>query len=199
MRDRAELANVAARREARAKGEVCNMNDPMQCCVSKRLVTAGEEVIQLLRQADKSVVTAESCTGGLVAACLTHGRNASACFHGAFVVYSKSQKSHALGVDRELLRLRGAVNSEVAIQMAEGALKRSVASIALSITGVLGPDPDEDQNPPGLVFLGLAQAGRPTVANRLSLPHCEPDKVREQTVLRAFELLTRALHDATPG
>jgi nicotinamide-nucleotide amidase len=169
------------------------VRDHMQCCVSEKLVKAGSDAIRLLRKQDKSVVTAESCTGGLVAACLTHGRDASSSFHGAFVVYSKALKAQVLGVDRELLHQRGAVNAEVAAQMAEGALRCSPASLAISITGVLGPDPDEDQNPPGLVFLGLAQAGQPTISNRLELPGCEPDTVREQTVLRALELLSQTL------
>lgn len=147
--------------------------------------------MQRLRRTDARVVTAESCTGGLVAACLTHGKEASSCFHGAFVVYTKQQKHRALGVDTELLRDQGAVNTEVAIQMAEGALRQSHASLSLAITGVLGPDPDEDGNQPGVVFLALARSGAPTQVVRHDFSPSPPDSVRQQTVLAALDLLER--------
>src|SRR3954469_21184906 len=114
----------------------------MQCCIDESLTKKAAGVMQCLRESGSTVVTAESCTGGLVAACLTHGRQASDCFHGAFVVFTKEQKGQALGVDSGLLREAGAVNAEVAIEMAEGALQRSRASLSLAITGILGPDPD---------------------------------------------------------
>jgi len=145
--------------------------------------------MQRLRHSDLTVVTAESCTGGLVAACLTCGKEASSCFPGAFVVYTKRQKFQVLGVDQKLLAEKGAVNSEVAQQMAEGALHKSHASLALAITGVLGPDPDEDDNPPGLVYLALAQRGAPTHVIKHDFSPAPPDSVREQTVLRALDLL----------
>src|SRR3569833_420091 len=138
----------------------------MQCCIDENLPGKAERVLQRLRKSEATVVTAESCTGGLVAACLTHGKEASSSFQGAFVVYTKQQKHQALGVSEELLREAGAVNSEVAIAMAEGALQRSTASLSIAITGVLGPDPDEDDNPPGLVYLALARRGQPTLVAR---------------------------------
>jgi len=164
----------------------------MQCCIHEDLTRKAEAAVRQLRRSDSTVVTAESCTGGLVAAALTHGKEASACFHGAFVAYTKQQKSQALGVDERLLREQGAVNPEVALQMAEGALRRSQASMAIAITGVLGPDPDEDDNKPGLVYLALARAGRATEVVKLNYTGAHPDAVREQTVLRALELLERA-------
>jgi len=144
-----------------------------------------------LRETETTVVTAESCTGGLVAACLTHGKEASSSFQGSFVVYTKQQKHRALGVDAELLREKGAVNPEVAIQLAEGALRQSQASLSLAITGVLGPDPDEDGNKPGLVYLALARAGAPTQVVRRDFSPSPPDSVRQQTVLDALDLLER--------
>ena len=157
--------------------------------IHENLTGRAEAVMQRLRHSDLTVVTAESCTGGLVAACLTCGKEASSCFHGAFVVYTKRQKSQVLGVDQKLLAEEGAVNSEVARQMAEGALQKSQASLALAITGVLGPDPDEDGNPPGLVYLALARRGSPTHVIRQDFSPSPPDVVREQTVLRALGLL----------
>jgi nicotinamide-nucleotide amidase len=164
----------------------------MHCCIHEDLTRKAEAAMRQLRKSGTTVVTAESCTGGLVAACLTHGKAASSCFHGAFVAYTKQQKNRVLGVDENLLRERGAVNTEVARQMAEGALQRSEATLAIAITGVLGPDPDEDANPAGVVYLALARAGQPTEVVQLNYSGAHPDAVREQTVLRALELLERA-------
>lgn len=164
----------------------------MRRCIHENLIEQAEAVMDLLRDSNLAVVTAESCTGGLIAACLSHGKDASACFHGAFVTYTKTQKGEVLGVDSRLLREEGAVNTEVARQMAEGALKRSQASLAVSVTGVLGPDPDEDGNPPGLVHFGLAQRGKPTVLVGHEFSPTDPDSVREQTVVKALELLSQA-------
>jgi nicotinamide-nucleotide amidase len=158
-------------------------------CIHQNLIEEAEAVIETLRASNLSVVTAESCTGGLVAACLSHGKEASTCFHGGFVVYTKAQKGDVLGVDRTLLREQGAVNADVARQMAEGALRRSQASLSVSVTGVLGPDPDEDDNPAGLVYLGLAQRGGPTVLIQHEFSSGSPDLIREWTVLKALELV----------
>jgi nicotinamide-nucleotide amidase len=158
-------------------------------CIQEKLIEKAEAVIDRLRKAGLTVVTAESCTGGLIAACLSQGKDASTCFHGAFVVYTKTQKTQTLGVDPGLLRDQGAVNAEVASQMAEGALERSDASLSIAVTGVLGPDPDEDDNPPGLIYLGMAQRGKPTVIVRQVFSADYPDSIREQTVLQALELL----------
>lgn len=79
--------------------------------------------------------------------------------HGGFVTYTKANKTHLLGVRTSLLQDKGAVCPHVAAAMAEGALARSAADVAVSITGVAGPDPDEDGNPVGRVCIGLARAG----------------------------------------
>jgi len=168
------------------------MKSQVQCCIDADLIQEAQGVVDRLKNAGLTVVTAESCTGGLVASCLTYGKEASACFHGAFVVYTKTQKAEALGVDTRVLREHGAVNPEVARQMAEGALQRSAASVAIAITGVLGPDPDEDGNPPGLVYFGLARQGKPTELVRCEFSSSHPDSIREQSVWKAFLLLREA-------
>ena len=168
------------------------MSTEQRHCIHENLIDEAQGVINTLRAAGLTVVTAESCTGGLVAACLSHGKDASTCFHGGFVVYTKTQKSDALGVDSTLLREQGAVNAEVARQLAEGALQRSQASLSVAVTGVLGPDPDEDDNPAGLIYLGLAQRGKATVLVRHQFSSGTPDCIREQTVLQALELLRQA-------
>lgn len=164
----------------------------MRHCIHQSLIEKAEAVVGKLRKAGYTVATAESCTGGLVAACLSQGKEASTCFHGGFVVYTKAQKREVLGVDGVLLRERGAVNADVARQMAEGALQRSQASLSVSVTGVLGPEPDEDRNPPGLVYFALAQRGKPTVVIQDEFSSPDPDEVRQWSVMEALELLERA-------
>jgi nicotinamide-nucleotide amidase len=162
----------------------------MSVCIDEDLCRKAQSVVDKLRGARMSIVTAESCTGGLVAAVLSHGTNASHCLHGGFVVYTKTHKSTALGVDVALLRDRGSVNAEVATQMAEGALRRSQASMAVAVTGVLGPDPDEDGNPPGLVIIGMVRSGHPARTKRHQFGQAHPDVVRKNTVLQALEMVS---------
>ncbi len=164
----------------------------MKGCIETELASRAQPIVDALRSSGRSVVTAESCTGGLIAAVLSHAEAASECLHGGYVVYTKAQKHVALGVEEELMQRKGAVNAEVARQMAEGALSRSTATVALSVTGVLGPKPDEDGNPPGLVYLGLAAAGESTLTVRHEFGKVDPDFIRKETVSRALDLLLSA-------
>jgi nicotinamide-nucleotide amidase len=159
------------------------------CCIERELVGGAQPVIDALRAAGLSVATAESCTGGLIAAILSHAQNASECLHGGFVVYTKANKAKVLGVDRDLLETQGAVNVEVARQMAQGALERSPASVAVSVTGVLGPDADEDGNPAGRVCFAVCREGATTAVSRREFSQMQPDGVRRAAVLHALELL----------
>ena len=159
------------------------------CCIEQRLVGWADPVIGALRAAGLSLVTAESCTGGLIAAILSHGKGASDCLHGGFVAYTKAHKAEVLGVDRALLDRQGAVNAAVARQMADGALQRSVASVALSVTGVLGPDADPDGNPAGLLYFAIARKGTSTEVWRQEFKNMQPDEVRRAAVLYALETM----------
>lgn len=162
-------------------------------CIERELVGRAQPVMDALRLASLSVVTAESCTAGLIAAILSHAQQASASLHGGFVAYTKENKSMVLGVDRGLLESRGSVNQEVARQMARGALDRSPANVAVSVTGVLGPDPDEDGNPPGLVCFAVCRDGREPVVTERRFELAEPDEVRRAVVLYALELLYQSV------
>lgn len=108
-----------------------------------------------------TVVTAESCTAGLMCQVLSDAEGAAEYFHGGFVTYTKEQKSRALGVPWSVLREQGAVCATVARAMAEGALRHSGADIAAAITGVAGPAPDEDGNPVGRVCIAVVRRGAP--------------------------------------
>jgi nicotinamide-nucleotide amidase len=158
-------------------------------CVEADLARTAQPVIDALRARSLSVVTAESCTAGLVAAVLSHAKHAGDCFHGGYVAYSKDQKAASLGVDHGLLTSNGSVSAEVARQMVLGALRQSSANIAIAITGVLGPDPDEDGNPAGLVYFGVGRRTCDPVISKQHFTNQEPDVVRRCAVQHALELL----------
>jgi nicotinamide-nucleotide amidase len=116
----------------------------------------AEDVLEQAIACGWTVITAESCTAGALAHHLSKGEGASQHFHGGIVAYTKDMKTAALGVPATLLRKKTAVAAEVAAAMAKGALRRSPADVAVSVTGVAGPEPDEDGNPVGLIYCGVA-------------------------------------------
>jgi nicotinamide-nucleotide amidase len=117
----------------------------------------AQRAVGLLAEQRLWLATAESLTGGLLAAALTDVPGASRVFRGGVVAYATDLKHELLGVDADLLRRVGAVDAEVAAQLAEGARRRLAADIAVATTGVAGPDP-QDAHPPGTVFIALAAA-----------------------------------------
>ncbi|HEY6816670.1 MAG TPA: CinA family protein [Croceibacterium sp.] len=123
----------------------------------------ADTVLELAHECDLKLATAESCTGGLLAALLTDVEGRSHVFERGFVVYSKDAKCDLLGIARGKVESCGAVSEEIAVEMALGALRRSRADIALAITGFAGPAGDHDEE--GLVHLACARRGEP-VAHR---------------------------------
>jgi nicotinamide-nucleotide amidase len=113
-------------------------------------------VMRLMRERRLTIATVESCTAGALAHLLSQAEGASDTLHGGFIVYTKANKTAAVGVCKQLLARHTAVSAEVAQAMAKGALARCPADIALAITGVAGPEPDEDGNPVGLVYVAVA-------------------------------------------
>lgn len=164
-------------------------------CIDSELIHKAEALVELLRAKRLTVITAESCTGGLISAALSHARGASDCLHGGFVVYTKDCKAAVLGVDRELLEQMGSVNAQVAHELARGAIAHSPADLAVAVTGVLGPDPDEDGNPPGQVYFGLARRGQDSRVLAQHFSRDDPHEVRRAVVLRALEFLSQAVRD----
>jgi PncC family amidohydrolase len=102
------------------------------------------------------VVTAESCTGGMIASSITDRGGSSAYFERGFVTYSNEAKKESLGVSKDTLDKYGAVSAEIAEEMADGALKHSHADIAIAVTGIAGPSGGSDEKPVGLVYIGLS-------------------------------------------
>src|SRR4029453_4140413 len=109
----------------------------------------AERVMQLARERRMTIATVESCTAGSLAHLLSQAEGASDTLHGGFGVYTKENKTASVGVPPELLQAHTAVSAEVAQAMATGGLGRCPADVVVAITGVAGPDPDEDGNPVG--------------------------------------------------
>jgi PncC family amidohydrolase len=119
----------------------------------------AEKIVRLLASGGKMIAAAESCTAGLAADLIARVPGASRVFWGSFVTYSPDAKVMMLGVSRELLKKEGAVSRAVALAMAEGALEKSGASLAFSITGLAGPAGDTSDVPIGTVWIGVAVKG----------------------------------------
>ncbi len=125
------------------------------------LVEAAESLLACCRGANLRLATAESCTGGLIAACLTEIAGSSDVFERGFVTYSNDSKTEALGVPASLIAEHGAVSDPVARAMAAGVLEHSPADIAVAVTGVAGPSGGTADKPVGLVYLAVARRGGP--------------------------------------
>ncbi|WP_419898048.1 CinA family protein [Roseomonas sp. USHLN139] len=149
---------------------------------------AAARLLQRLAAEGLTVATAESCTGGLVAAALTAIPGSSASVLAGFVTYSNEAKERMVGVPRALLEAHGAVSAEVARAMAEGALRESGAALAVSTTGIAGPGGAVPGKPVGLVYLAAARRGRPTQVQRHVFPG-DRAAVRAATVVAALAML----------
>lgn len=152
----------------------------------------AEVVGNTLRDRGKTLAVAESCTGGQVGEMLTRVPGASDYLLLDAVVYANSAKEAVLGVSPELLRAHGAVSSETAAAMAEGALRLAGADIAVSITGVAGPGGGTDDKPVGTVWFGLARKGEPTITRHRKLPWGR-DRIQTLSAYIALELIRRAV------
>jgi nicotinamide-nucleotide amidase len=149
-------------------------------------------LLQRYRELGWKIATAESCTGGLVAGTLTAIAGSSDVYDRGWVTYSNEAKCEQLGVPSMVLEARGAVSGETAEAMAKGALHRSQAHVAVSVTGIAGPGGGSADKPVGLVFIGLARKDGWSQVERC-LFDGDRDSIRAQTVTRA---LTH-LHSAT--
>ena len=157
--------------------------------IGAQLREAATRVQELCRARDLQVVTAESCTGGLVAAALTEIPGSSDVVDRGFVTYSDEAKRDMLGVPAATLKRHGAVSAQTAKAMAVGALKNSRADLAVSITGIAGPGGGSKQKPVGLVYFAAASRdGRRIVRKRL-YGDIGRRRVRLRSVLEALALL----------
>ena len=151
-------------------------------------LAAAERVLAACRARGAMLATAESCTGGLIAAALTAIAGSSDVVDRGFVTYSNAAKTEMLGVPAALIEAEGAVSEAVARAMATGALARSAATIAVAVTGVAGPGGGTVTKPVGLVWFGLAQRGAAVAAEHVVFPG-DRALVRQATVAHALALI----------
>lgn len=147
-----------------------------------------------LKAAEAVLATAESCTGGWAAQVVTSVEGSSAWFDRGFVTYSNAAKQELLGVSPKTLRAHGAVSEQTAREMALGALARSQATVALSITGVAGPGGGTADKPVGTVCFGWARDGEARTETQIFSG--DRESVRRQSVIRALEGVLSALEPA---
>ncbi len=156
------------------------------------LVDRAAALIARYRAEGFMVATAESCTGGLIAGLLTEIPGSSNVLERGFVVYSNEAKQELLGVPAETLLSVGAVSEETARALAEGALRASRADIAVSVTGIAGPDGGTAAKPVGLVHFACARRGAPTVAREERFGDIGREAVRLASVRVGLDLLEAA-------
>lgn len=152
---------------------------------------SAKDILTLYRAKGLRIATAESCTGGMVAAAITDIAGSSDVFDRGFVTYSNAAKSDMLGVLSQTLATHGAVSEPVAQEMAEGALAASAADVALSITGIAGPG-GSDFKPEGRVCFGLARKGHATWVETIEFGARGRDGVRNAATDHALSLLLTA-------
>lgn len=145
--------------------------------------------LETARSRGIQIATAESCTGGMIAAALTDIAGSSDVFDRGFVTYSNEAKNELIGVQMDLIEKHGAVSEEVAKAMADGALARSNAHMVISVTGVAGPGGGSAEKPVGLVHFGLAFADAPTDTFYELFADEDRAGVRAKTVVRALDAM----------
>jgi len=160
--------------------------------IDDSILAQAETLLAACRAAGVKLATAESCTGGLIAATLTAIAGSSDVVDRGFVTYSNDAKSDLVGVPSALIEANGAVSEPVARAMAEGAVARSRADLSVSVTGVAGPGGGSVDKPVGLVWFGCAKRGAPTLSEHRIFPGDRSD-VRRATVEHALHLLRTRL------
>lgn len=159
----------------------------------KRMETLEEWIVKELTKRSASITTAESCTGGLLSGRIVNASGASEVFHQSFVTYSNDAKNRLLGVKQETLDSVGAVSEETAAQMAAGAAEAADAEVALSTTGIAGPDGGTPEKPVGLVYIGCCCYGETVVEKHLFCGNRM--EVREASVEAALILAKKCLEE----
>lgn len=155
------------------------------------IVEAAIRLLDICKRKNLTVATAESCTAGLVAGTLTEIPGVSSMLDRGFITYSNQAKQDMLGVSAETLRLHGAVSRETAEQMARGAIAHAPVDLAVSVTGIAGPDGGTEEKPVGLVHFSAASRSGRLIHVERRFGDVGRAEVRKRSVLQAF----RMLHD----
>lgn len=167
--------------------------------MSSELHRKARAVVRCAEEKALSIVTAESCTAGALAALLADAPGAGRCFHGGVVAYAKACKTALLAVPASVIARHTAVSREVAGRMAAGALKASGAHVAVAITGVMGPEPDDDGNPVGLMHLAAATRDGRVRHARIQSRETSRAANRQRALTEALTLLDHVLTKTPAG
>jgi nicotinamide-nucleotide amidase len=155
-------------------------------------LNTGREVLDILARDGKTIVTAESCTGGMIAAALTDIPGASQSFYGGYVVYANEAKARLIGVQPRLIRDYGAVSNQVARAMADGARNTAHADFAVAVTGIAGPDGGSEKKPVGLVYVAVSsELGTVVIEHKFG--DLGRDAIRRASVQAALDLVLQVL------
>lgn len=168
------------------------MNETIDYILPEELLDAARKVIEANRARGRQIAVAESCTGGLISSALTEISGSSDVFQAGYVTYSNDAKAAMLGVSQDVLDTFGAVSVATAWSMAQGALARSGADVAVAITGIAGPGGGSAQKPVGTVVFARARRGadpKEIVADRKEFGDLGRGGVRLQAALCALDLL----------
>ena len=159
---------------------------------SSENLTRASQALDAAKAQDVRIVTVETCTAGLVSACLTSVPGASQVFERGFVLYHASAKATGVGVSEEVSSKYGAVSAEVTKGLAEGGLKNSTAGVCVAVTGYAGPGGGNERDPVGTCYIAAASNGKPTQNRRFIFPGSR-DEVRMGAVEEALELIVAQL------
>ena len=162
------------------------------------IVAAAHKLLDICKRKKLLVATAESCTAGLVAGTLTEVPGVSSILDRGYVTYSNEAKHDMLGVSRDTLARHGAVSRQTAEEMARGVLGRAPVDLAVSVTGIAGPDGGSEEKPVGLVHFAAATRGGTLIHAEKRFGDVGRAAVRKQSVLQAF-LMLHELAEGEPG
>jgi len=161
--------------------------------IGKEIMDLAVDLLSACRKRGELIATAESCTGGLLAATMTAIPGCSDCFERGFVTYSNASKSEMLGVPVWLIERHGAVSEDVARAMTGGALTHSRATLAVSVTGIAGPDGGTAEKPVGLVHFAAGRRDEPIMHERVLFGDLGRGEVQRRSVQQALKLLRSLL------
>lgn len=186
-----------AKTGAAATREIARVETILRKRAEKYIFGTDEEslegfIVKLLTEQGKTLSTAESCTGGLIASMITNVPGASAVYKGSVIAYHNGVKKEQLNVKPETLERFGAVSEETAREMAEGARNCIDTDFALSVTGIAGPDGGTAEKPVGTIWIALAERGTKTIAKKLQLDYGRTAN-RERAATAALEMLRKRL------
>lgn len=164
---------------------------------AKAKPSAGQQIIDLLAERNQTLVTAESCTGGMIASALTDIPGASAAIYGGYITYANSAKSRMIHVQPRLIGDYGAVSNQVARAMADGARNTARVDFAVAATGIAGPDGGTEKKPVGLVYVAVSSE-LATVVIEHRFGDLGRDGIRKATVDAALDLVLQVLTSDPP-